>query len=1146
MTDPIETHETLRIRSSNGEQKVVEVIKRLGDGFANYALLIQDPQITGIQCVLKKYKAGNADKNQEVKILDVLNGENLRLPVVKILDSDVTINNIEKGHIETLASGSSIQDQLPNERQALELAIRFAEFLQTCAGLQIAYRDIKPGDHIFWERDGDSVASMTVIDWNIAQYPASSDALYFDLFTFCRRLPSFFTGKLGDESNDFAYHPLEWGYQGILKKHISPRIWLLLADLSMNFVAPILPGVDQDLVLNGNYSSVNIIHAWEKIIARLKRTLSSLGNSNLLGFEFTSAIDQNGYLQRLANLGHLEEAEKIEFVKSLIYDSSVKSLISNPEYSLLPNEIILERLRLARMISPSAFRESLLISIYVSIYRTGLSKDTLAKAIYKKLLENLLEQQSPKKYYSPDDFVKLIEFAKNKASEFGKPEIEKIHAAIWANIKKEFEIWIANENFNTTTDLEEQGLALKTLTRGHPVSLAAIDVFQDSKRAKDLENDILETLEATPPQFDIALVNANGLKNYDLAKGSDYQAAIDACRKIYTLDDSTKNDLEKLQEIITELSTINIPSPFKGQYDKLTDRIIVLKKINKISAEINSLGDYHGLKDLHEEIENMEKDYPSEYPALPLLAKAWRQRLVQIIDETKDVIRKTDDTLAGISFISLSQDIKAKIYSWQQLCKECNELELMEIFETDVNAIDSGIINTKTLIKQKQEEYKAGYQILQQANGFSVSKYTEINSYLSNLKNDFAVLDENFKLWVNQEITKSTKLFFAAEKLQEIENAVLRVEIGATLQDIAEYPEATELRTRLVTKREEIDLRYQTLDSVTRLDSSIESLTAENQTVLRNVLDLEALYKRLRQESIEDVNNALNGPIDKLINVSDEFKTQTENNQSIDGLKKQIQTNFWRTALIGGINLFCLLILIVMYFLLPNPIIQPRPTSIVTFTETASATETPTSTPTETPTSTPTVTVTVVDAGGDQNPGVALPANQTQTLTPTPTSTQTIINATGTENGNNLGTAILVIVTDPNKNQPFFQTDSTKLTNFASINEYQHSDWIFKNTAYADIQMVILEKQDVVNDTKKQIAKIEITLLIKVGDLDGNTVKKGKFLFSAQHTNPDGSPLSGYVIGQAQNDFNIEKIGDPNGSYQAIKYTGWIFTNFLK
>jgi hypothetical protein len=192
---------------------------------------------------LNEIKPGPRESEILRRVGEALDSSNCRARVVSVIDLLVEPRVPGfTGHIEEKALGSSIEDQRPSEQQALRIAIEFAEALHACAKKNIAYLDIKPEKHIFWNAEPWQV---TIIDWNVAKWDASPRDLRDDLLTFCRELPAVFRGiSQGDTRK--RLHLLGWNMEtqrdqrGI---HLSYAAWHLLARTSVTLGGPLIPAV---------------------------------------------------------------------------------------------------------------------------------------------------------------------------------------------------------------------------------------------------------------------------------------------------------------------------------------------------------------------------------------------------------------------------------------------------------------------------------------------------------------------------------------------------------------------------------------------------------------------------------------------------------------------------------------------------------------------------------------------------------------------------------------------------------------------------------------------------------------------------------------------------------------------------------------
>lgn len=809
------------VTTSAGSQVVYNVSKKLGEGGYNQAYLVLPLNGLGDPCVLKEYLSEKTS-NKEVLILKKFNETHPDFPVVKILEPEIMIGE-KHGHIESLAFGKQIQDQRPSGRQALQLALRVAEMLRECARMQIAYRDIKPVEHIFWvPGDNDDVAAMTVIDWNIAEFPAAPDALYFDLYTFCRRLPSFFTGKQPGLDQNFEYHPLTWHNFESFNGIFSPKIWLLLADLSMNFAVPVLPEIDQYLVIDHNYSGSQLSYAWDRVILRLKNTLSSFDSPNLIDADNFSGL--KGYIDGLQNLFERPdefEKKRKRFLDDLIFDWPGKSGLSSLDPMI--NDTILDRLRMARMINPGGFRESLLLSTYVAIYRTGIVRDILSKSVYKKILEGLVDQKPPESYFNADDFVRIIEAAGNKPVEQGLPEMATIHVKLWMNIKDEFLFWIKIGAIREDTPIDTKKTIMESLLSTHPVALLMKNRIKMQRKETEYEKGLVDALEVVPvPNFELAKLHLSYLENNNSSKLDDYHKLITACERVIKIDDDTKNNLEKLQNLADEFADVNFSPNIAKKFEDIKLHLESLKKVEALRKRIK-IAELTDLPGLYQQI--------SELMAHEL-KKEWRERLLIYKINSIQKAKATSFTQQ----IAVLTDTIVNYKNIANIASDVGELDVANQIGLDIEKIEFKVTELQNSLVKGQNTIRETYKKMVEQAGADPEQYIKIGQYLHDAKNNIQIADEKILDWIQEEQTKNGKFLNAATKLQGLERSILPVDFDQILAEITEYPGSEELVEGIKKIKSETVFRKKILAEIAEMKRALE-ISKNNSSVLTATME---------------------------------------------------------------------------------------------------------------------------------------------------------------------------------------------------------------------------------------------------------------------------------------------------------------------
>ena len=97
--------------------------------------------------------------------------------------------------LQTAAAGEHAERQLPESlADRLSILLALAKLLRTCAKNKIAYVDIKPLEHLFWEKHAGQIR-ITLIDWGIARANAEPAQLADDIRKYCQMIPEIIYGK---------------------------------------------------------------------------------------------------------------------------------------------------------------------------------------------------------------------------------------------------------------------------------------------------------------------------------------------------------------------------------------------------------------------------------------------------------------------------------------------------------------------------------------------------------------------------------------------------------------------------------------------------------------------------------------------------------------------------------------------------------------------------------------------------------------------------------------------------------------------------------------------------------------------------------------------------------------------------------------
>ena len=97
--------------------------------------------------------------------------------------------------LQTAAAGEHAERKLPESlADRLSILLALAKLLRTCAKNKIAYVDIKPLEHLFWEKHAGQIR-ITLIDWGIARANAEPAQLADDIRKYCQMIPEIIYGK---------------------------------------------------------------------------------------------------------------------------------------------------------------------------------------------------------------------------------------------------------------------------------------------------------------------------------------------------------------------------------------------------------------------------------------------------------------------------------------------------------------------------------------------------------------------------------------------------------------------------------------------------------------------------------------------------------------------------------------------------------------------------------------------------------------------------------------------------------------------------------------------------------------------------------------------------------------------------------------
>lgn len=574
------------------------------------------------------------------------------------------------GHIEGMAPGQDIRIYKPDEKGLLLLAIKFARVLQACCKSNIAYQDIQPLRHVFWEA-GD-LLKVTVIDWNKASLNATYDQMRSDLWAFCARLPEFFTGSDQDKSDDKLY-ALDWAKENQSDRKgrsLSYAVWQALAVLSLDPTGPILPEVYRAFAIPTDYNNQKeiiaareennpavLLSAWEKIISLLENVYESLqpgANANTL-LPFFDEMRQHAEARKLADEELLVRAIKTRRWDRVNDSEGLAMVIS------------------ARLLRPGDFTISAANSIYAFWNRYG-----HIGSPFPGLMKALLEE----------NFVLVREESKKISTEWlssntnyipaDKILFEEGHKAQKA-LLRELAFWTAYVEAVSQADLEaKKGILENALKNGnHPkiklelnqvsIKLTSHNEIQDKVRALDeaynnLDHELMEQIlaELDGVTDDVKIVD----------KVKMYQKRVNVIQEIEASLDSWESTDTGLIDLAAlpggEELYINIKNRFSQHQDEIKRVKAVEFVLNSALIETDPKMRLLGLGRVKATILDIHKTYGDSVRKAPYyeplhkniieLAVSCIDRLstndVALLDDTKGQLAAMKNTLVGFPWLS--------------------------------------------------------------------------------------------------------------------------------------------------------------------------------------------------------------------------------------------------------------------------------------------------------------------------------------------------------------------------------------------------------------------------------------------------------------------------------------------------------------
>ena len=203
--------------------------------------------------------------------------------------------------LQTAAAGTHSERELPESiTDRLSILLSFAKLLRTCAKNKIAYVDIKPLEHLFWERYNGQIR-ITLIDWGIARANAEPALLADDIRKFCQTIPEVIYGK---KMADLQYKgKLTYPIQSENRSALTP----LLSTFSFNSELPPLSTEYAALIsdlLSGSLNELRVqnrcVSIWDAVITALDQarlqtqnnTADALDNTDMLNRRAEDALKQ--------------------------------------------------------------------------------------------------------------------------------------------------------------------------------------------------------------------------------------------------------------------------------------------------------------------------------------------------------------------------------------------------------------------------------------------------------------------------------------------------------------------------------------------------------------------------------------------------------------------------------------------------------------------------------------------------------------------------------------------------------------------------------------------------------------------------------------------------------------------------------------
>lgn len=914
-----------------------------------------------------------------------------------VIKTNVEIPNAYPGHIESKAVGAPIREFVPNETQALRIAVGFAELLRTCAENDIAYLDIKPEQHIFWSNEPWQV---TVIDWNVAKLNASAKQIRHDLLGFCSNLPAIFTGK-AQYNRENRLHPLEWNpiEQKIARFGVlSYPTWRLLASTSLTPAAKMLPALGEVLCISKsdhfeeNRLKEQILVAWEEIIGELTRIINFWEN------EFSNDRDQSDLFEIMDyySILALKKGDSTQWKKHVYNAESVakelrKDVINEQK------ELSIDNLRHLRLLQPQDIANAVAIGAF-SIGK-GIGADDI-HSHWVKMTKWALDSNIGNLYGHLKQHEELLREEICSNIEQSNPQEKrdgsgKTLADIWEDLFTEYkrlvEEWVYLEKAKQTSlSLDERQRAMKKLLGLAPNHPIPEDLRSTISNLIEVEKAIKNFVDA---------VDDNNLDEaarwLDNLRGNDIEVPEGAHKKYEELKHVTQLtrklnkalnywDKELVNEVLLDLFKVQsnwMREPIEQQLSAKIARInqweLQLKAIKKLLTDWPSFNsDPSFLIEIWRKIGNIRSKFP-DAPDPNELQNQWKEtldthlqailvrgdmvspdnqlasthnefidseKLLNSYQELKRIVERSFNDKKITQKLMRVQEILRKDIERQQKNRIVTLLNRLEVHEQVLGElVTQQKLLQKDIERQRESEVKpvlAGLVVHKQALENLVAKQELLQRDIERQKKTGVnlILD---KLSVNEQTVKN---LMEQLKESEYQNKQQLNDIGASLSNI----------------REILNRNYQ--NSVRRYPSNQSgiSLYQINQELRNN-------HQQLLQATKEH-DAALTKLTKDLQRIAQRIEKMTETTHP-----GQEETRLWdwikkrSTYFIGFIVLSVVILLIVSgsiisnddfgpfpFFLTATPTATPTPRS--TFTATPTSTTSPTATPSSTPTPTPTLT----------------------------------------------------------------------------------------------------------------------------------------------------------------------------------------------